>query len=158
MNSTEKRMNQSAIGCMVNTTINVNKVFRDQFEKFLKEIFHSSTMSGIKNILKKEDKFVIALVIFYENRTTSPMRVLRVLIFVLYSVKENYVCIDYLCCQYKRLRVIYSDKIFSDMSYNELLGIGIQKVLINLIACHGFMKKQNQLSYCYSVLSWWDNI
>ena len=68
------------------------------------------------------------------------MKVLRVLSRVLYSFIENYVCIDYLGCQYKRLSTICSDKIFSGMSYNSFLGIGIPEVLMNLISCHGFMK------------------
>ena len=65
------------------------------------------------------------------------------LICVLYYVIENYFSIDYLCCHYKTLSVISSDKISEEASYNELLGIGIPKVLINLITCHGLMKKPN---------------
>ena len=47
-NNTEKRINIFAIGYMVNPTLYVNKVLRDQVETFLKETYHSSTMSGIK--------------------------------------------------------------------------------------------------------------
>ena len=98
-------------------------------------------MSGIRNVLKKENMCVIALVIFYENRTNNTMKVFRVLSCVLYTVIENYVCIAYLCCQSKKLSLICSDKVFYDGSYNELLGIGIPEVLMNFISCHGFMKK-----------------
>ena len=90
-------------------------------------------MSGIKNTTKKENICVIALVMFYENITTNPMKMFRVLSCVVYSVIENYVCINDLGCQYKKLSFICSDKIFADRSYNELLGIGITGVLMNTI-------------------------
>ena len=63
MNSTEKQDNKFLIGYMVNPTLNVNKVFRYQVEKFLTYIFHRSTMSGIRNDIKNYS-CVIALLIF----------------------------------------------------------------------------------------------
>ena len=48
MNIIEKHTNQFAIGYIVNPTLNIKEVFRDQVEKFLKETFSSSTMYGIK--------------------------------------------------------------------------------------------------------------
>ena len=68
-------------------------------------------------------------------------KMFRVLSCVLYYVIENYFCIEYLCCQSKPLSVICYDKMFASTSYNELPGIGIPEVLMNLISCHGFMKK-----------------
>ena len=124
-NSTKKHTNQFSIGYMVSPTLNGNKVFRYRVEKCFKDFFYSSTMSGIKNVSKKDNTCVIAIVMFYENRKMDPMKVIRGLICVVYSVIDNYVCIDYLGCQYKKSSVICSDKIFADMSYNELLGIGI---------------------------------
>ena len=73
----------------------------------------------------------------------TPTKMYWVLSCVLYYVIENYVSIDYLCCHYKTLSVISSDKISEEASYNELLGIGIPKVLINLITCHRLMNKPN---------------
>ena len=67
-------------------------------------------------------------------------KVYRVLSCVLYSFIENYFCIDYLCCHYKILIVISSDKIFEEVSYNELLGIGVLEVLMNLMSCHELTK------------------
>ena len=81
---------------MVKPTLNVNKVFIEQVEKFLKEKFHPSTTSGIINVMKSNTRD-ISLVMFYENRTTNPKKVLRVLSCVLYYVIDNYVYIDYLC-------------------------------------------------------------
>ena len=78
-----------------------------------------------------------------ENRTTNIKKMFRVLSCVPYCVIYNCVFIDFLCCQYKRLSVICCDKMFSSKSYNELLGIGIPEVLMNLISCNGFMKKKS---------------
>ena len=66
-----------------------------------------------------------------------------VLSCVPYSIKNNYVCIDYLCCQSKALSIISSDIIFEQTSHNIWLGIGIPEVLMNLVSCHKFTKKPN---------------
>ena len=71
------------------------------------------------------------------------MKVFRVFSCFIYSFIDNYVCIDYLCCQSKNLSVICSDKIFTDMSYNEWLGIDTPEVLMHLVLCHGFTKDKN---------------
>ena len=71
------------------------------------------------------------------------MKVIRVLNCVVYYGVDNYVCIDYLGCQSKKLSVICSDKLFEDRSYNELLGIFIPEVLMKLILCHVFTKDKN---------------
>ena len=99
-------------------------------------------MYSIRNVLKKYNMCVIALLMFYENITENPMKLFRVLSFILYFFIDNYFVIDFLCCQYTKLSIIFSDKIFADMSYNELIGIGIPEVLINLILCHVFTKKK----------------
>ena len=78
-----------------------------------------------KTFLKKKNTCVIELVMFYENITTDPMKVFRVLSCVIYYFIENYVCIEYLCCKSKKLSVICSDKISKNTIYNELLGIKI---------------------------------
>ena len=95
---------------------------------------------------------------FYESRVTNPTKVFRVLSCVIYSIIDNYIYIDYICCQYKKLIVMCSDKIFASTSYNKLLGIVITEVLMNLIPCHGFMKKKHQLPYYYAILGWWNTI
>ena len=70
---------------MVNPTLSVNKVFREQVEKFLKNKFRPSTMSGIRNVMKKH-MCVVALVIIYENRTINPIKWFMVLGCVVYYV------------------------------------------------------------------------
>ena len=67
----------------------------------------------------------------------------RVLCFVFYYAMENYVCIDYLGCQFKTISVICSDQIFAVMSYNQLLGIGIPEVLMNVVSFHGLIEYKN---------------
>ena len=47
-------MNQFAIVYMVNPTLNFNKVFRKKVDKRLKETVHPITISGIRNIMKRE--------------------------------------------------------------------------------------------------------
>ena len=123
--TTYKRINKSVIDYMINPTLHVNKVFRGQVEKFLRATFHPNTMEIIINIMRNKDTCVIALIIFYESKTKNPIKVYRLLSYVLYYSIDNYVCTDYLCCQSKTLSSIYSDKIFEQASYNILLGIGI---------------------------------
>ena len=67
----------------------------------------------------------------------------RVLSCVIYYLIENYVCVDYLSCQSKNLISISSKQKFEQKIFNILLGIGIPELLLNLVSCHGFMKKPN---------------
>ena len=97
---------------MVNPTLNVNKVFREQAYKCLRNTFNQGTMTGISNVPKINNTYIIGLVIFYENRTTNPIKLYKLLRCVLYSVIDNYVCIEYLCCQSKTKSDISSDKVF----------------------------------------------
>ena len=73
--------------------------------------------------------------------------------FSLYYVIDNYFFIDYLCCQSKTISDISRDKVFENKSYNELLGIGIPEVIMNLISCHGFTK--NTISNFILVCHYW---
>ena len=59
-----------------------------------------------KNIMSKDNKCVIVLVMLYETIATNTVKLLRVLSCIVYSIINNYVCIDYLSCQYKKLSVI----------------------------------------------------
>ena len=60
-----------------------------------------------------------------------------------YSLIDNYVCIKYLLCQSKTLSFISSKPTFEQTSFNILPGIGIPELLLNLVYCHGLMKKPN---------------
>ena len=73
----------------------------------------------------KKDTWVIALLVFYKSKSKNSIKMYRVLSYILYYIIKNCVFIDYLCCQYKTLIRITSDKTFEQASYNILLGIGI---------------------------------
>ena len=85
MNTTEESINQFSIGYMINPTLNVNKMLRYQIMIFLKEIFHHSTIKGIKNFMIKKDTCIIAPVMFYGTKTKK-IKVYKVLSCVLCSV------------------------------------------------------------------------
>ena len=53
-NSVENNINQFEIGYMVNPTLNINTVFRENVDKCFKYTFNSSTMSGMINVMKKK--------------------------------------------------------------------------------------------------------
>ena len=65
------------------------------------------------------------------------------MICVVYTLIYNYICIDYLSCQSKTLSPISFNPEFKDTLFNILIGIGIPELLLNLLSCHGFMKKPN---------------
>ena len=54
---------------------------------------------------------------------------------------EKYVCIDYLCTLNKILSEINVDSSYlhkhADMDFNNLFGIGIPDILMNIVSCHG---------------------
>ena len=85
----------------------------------------------------------MALIMFYGDNGLNLKTVYRFLSCGLYSLIDNYVCIDYLSCQSKQLSSISSKPTFYQTSFNIPLGIGIPKLLLNLVSCHGFMKKPN---------------
>ena len=128
---------------MINLSLNCNKVFRVKVEKCSSLSFAARTIETIKYCLRKNNTCVMALIMFYENNVVKPKKLYRVLSYVLYSLIDNYACIDYLSCQPKTLRYIYSKPTFEDTSFNILLGIIIPELLLNLLSCHGFMKKPN---------------
>ena len=141
--STDKSINQFAIGYMINPSLNCNKVFREQVEKLFSVPFHENAMETIKYCLRNNNRCFMVLIMFYENNGLKPKILYRVLSCVVYYLIYNYVCIDYLLFQSKTLSSISSQKTFEQTSFNILLGIVITEMLLNLVSCHGFMKKPN---------------
>ena len=47
----DERIIKFTIGYVTIPTLHVNNVFREQVEKFLRDIFHQSTMKDIKNVM-----------------------------------------------------------------------------------------------------------
>ena len=84
---------------MINLSLHINKVFREQVEFFLNATFNENTMENIRDVMKKKNTCVIAQINFYENKGAKPKKVYMVLSFVLCFMIENYVYIDYTLCQ-----------------------------------------------------------
>ena len=93
--------------------------------------------------------------VYLVNSPYSYSELSPVLSCVIYSLIENYVCIDYLFFQSKTLSSISSKLTFEKISFYLLLGIGILELLLNLVSCHGFMKKPNStviLNFLYCLI------
>ena len=106
-------------------------------------LFFNLTMKTIENCLMKENTYVMALILIYENIGKDTKTVYRVLSCVVYNTINNYVCIDYLLCQSKTLCDILRNPKFKEISFNLLLGIGIPELLLNLVSCNVFIMKMN---------------
>ena len=100
-------------------------------------------MKTIKICMMKKNTSFMALILIYENNGEIVKTVYIVLSCVVYTLIDNYVCIEYLSCQSKKLSTITSKKTFEQTRFNILLGIGIPELLLNLVSCHGLMKKFN---------------
>ena len=98
-------------------------------------------METIKDCLRNNNTCVMALILIYENNGEKPKKVYRLLSCVVYSLIENYVCIDILSCQSKTSISISSKPTFEQKSFNILRVIGIPYLLLNLVYCHGSIKK-----------------
>ena len=68
---------------------------------------------------------------------------------VIYTIISNYGCIDYLGYERKTVSEIRLGSGGSykhvNNSYDNVLGIGIPDLLMNLISCHGFLKKKDSV-------------
>ena len=104
-------------------------------------------MEAIRDIMKKKNTCGMALIIIYDHNGGNAKEVYRLSSCVVYSIKDNDFFIDYFLCQSKTLRPISSKLTFGETSFNVLLGIGITELLMNLVSCHNFMRKQIQLWY-----------
>ena len=65
--STDESTNQFAIDYMINPSLNCDKLFIEQVEKYWSVSFHSSKMETIRDFLKKKNTCVMALIMIYEN-------------------------------------------------------------------------------------------
>ena len=61
-------MNQFEIGYMINTSLHVNKMFREQMEELLGAPFYENTMENVRDIMIKKDTCVIVLIMIYESK------------------------------------------------------------------------------------------
>ena len=125
---------------MINPTLYVNKSFKYQVDKCINITFGNVTQPFIKNSMTNNNTSVLALIIFHEIRHTNAKKYFRVLICVVYVIIDNFVCIDYLYFQSKKLNEICVDGKYLVRYFNEFLGFGIPYLLITSLLCHGFTK------------------
>ena len=79
----------------------------------------------------------------------------RVLSCVIYTIIGKYVCIDYLGSEKSKL----SDSCLGgtgrykhyDTDYDNVLGIGIPDISLNLLSCHGFSKNNESAMFAGSM-------
>ena len=69
-------INQSQVGYMLNTRLNINKAFREQVEESLALVFSSKIMMPIRKVLRKDSTCIISLLMFYENLKNIIFKVL----------------------------------------------------------------------------------
>ena len=116
---------------------------------YLIHTFGTDTVKQINGILKKRNTRVIALIMIYEQGNYSTIKVFKVLSCVVYTMIEKYVCIDYLCTLNNKLseiKVNYANlNKHEDQDYNNLFGIGIPDILMNIVSCHGFINNDDSI-------------
>ena len=93
-----KIMNQFTIGYMIKPSLRFNNAFRTQVEKCLDYSFYIRTMKTIKNVLMDNNTSVMSLIMINE-KMEKYKKIYSVLSCVVYTLIENYVCIDYMSCQ-----------------------------------------------------------
>ena len=132
---------------MLNSTLYKNKAFKDQVKACFKNTFGKDTNAHINTIVMKKNTRVLAFVVFYELGNISPRKMFKVWSCVIYKIIDRYVCIDYLGTVKKKigeLRLGYTlSRKHDGMYYNNLFGIGIPDILLNMLSCHGFLKKND---------------
>ena len=96
LEETKERINDIDSGYMIYPNLHVNKSFREKVDKFKNNMFGALTQPFIKNTLSKNNTSVLELLMFHDTRGIKSKKAFRVLINVIYTILDNYVCIDYL--------------------------------------------------------------
>ena len=74
---------------------------------------------------------------YYDNRKSPIFKVLGV---VVYFFLGKYVCIDYLCIE-KEKKLYFSHRGFEETASENISGIGITEILLNIVSCYGFIQE-----------------
>ena len=92
---------------------------------------------------------MLALVIFYELGSSNTRKMFKVLSCVIYTIIDRYVCIDYLgkeIMKISELRLGCTLKSKHEgMDYENLFGIGITDLLLNMLSCHIFLNNNESI-------------
>ena len=103
----------------------------------------------IRATLSKKKTRVLALLMFYETRADNPKKYFKVLSCVIYTIIKNYVFIYYLAWQSNKLSEINAGSVrrskHGDKKIDNILGIGIPFLLMNIMSYRGFLKKINSV-------------
>ena len=100
LHETNDHINEFDIVYIINPTLHVNKAFKDQAEKCMNNTFGNVTQPFIENITTKKNTCVLALIIFHDTKHSKENQYFTVLRCVIYTIIDNFVCIDDLDCQY----------------------------------------------------------
>ena len=66
--ATDEQINHFQIGYMIHYSLHINSFFIEQVLKFLRATFNENKMENIRDVMKKKDTCVIALMMFNENK------------------------------------------------------------------------------------------
>ena len=99
-------------------------------------------MIPIRRESKKENTCVLSFLMFYEDRKNT---IFKVSSSVVYCIMNNYVCAYYLYFPQNKIHV--ANKVFENKTYNDISGIGIPELLMNIISCHGSTNGQLCVRY-----------
>ena len=67
LHETGELVNEFTIGYMINSTLHVNKVFKEKVEKCMNDTFGSLTQPFMKKIMTKKT-YVLELLMFHDTR------------------------------------------------------------------------------------------
>ena len=134
---------------MFNPTLHTNKVFKEQVKACLGNTFGTDTNKNMNKILLKRNTRVIALVVHYEHGHLKSSKLFKVLSCVIYKIIDRYVCIDYLCTEKNKwselkLGLTLTTK-HEGMDYENLFGIGIPDIFMNMLSCQGFINNNESV-------------
>ena len=91
---------------------------------------------------------MIALVVHYEHGSFSTRKLFKVLSCVIYTIIEKYVCIDYFVQKFflSELKLGLSlETQHEGMDYENLFGIDIPDIFMNMLLCQGFINNNNSI-------------
>ena len=115
----------------------------------LSNSFVADTNKHINKTSMKRNTRVLALVVHCELGNINPRKMFKVLSCVIYEIIDRYVCIDYLGTEIKKiiqLNIGLSLKIIlEDKDYDNLFGIGIPDILMNMLSCQVFLDNNDSI-------------
>ena len=88
---------------MIKPSLHIKILFRTQVQKCLSCYFSIETMKNIRYCMLEKNTSVMELILIYETFETAIRKLYRVLSCVVYTIIDNYGCIEYLSCQSKKI-------------------------------------------------------